>query len=128
MTKSIKLIIAGGRDVHLSDRQFGFLDGVLDGLRAQGTDVSEVISGGASGVDCDGESWASKHGIPVRIFKPDWNMRGKAAGPFRNSLMANHAGRDGICILFPGGSGTASMFEEANKVGMKVIDRRNPNK
>lgn len=126
--QSIKMIIAGGRNVHLSDRQFGFLDGVRDGLLAQGIEISEVISGGASGVDCDGESWASHHGVPVRIFKPDWNMRGKAAGPIRNAAMAHHAGHDGICILFPGGSGTASMFEEANKVGMKVIDRRNPNK
>lgn len=123
--KSIKLIIAGGRNHHLSDRQFGFLDGVLDGLRAQGIDVSEVVSGGASGVDCDGESWASKHGIPVRIFKPDWDTYGKGAGPIRNHKMAKYALPDGICILFPGGNGTASMNGEAKVLGIKVIDRRN---
>lgn len=124
----IKMIIAGGRNVHLSDRQFGFLDGVREGLLAQGIEISEVISGGASGVDCDGESWASRHGIPVRIFRPDWNLRGRAAGPIRNAEMANYAGRDGICILFPGGDGTASMYREAEIVGMIIIDRRNLNK
>ena len=109
----MKLIIAGGRNYHLTAEDYEFLDG-LD-------DVTEVITGGATGADHDGEQWAVFRDIPARRFLPDWKAFGKAAGPLRNAEMSLHA--DAV-VLFPGGRGTDSMFNEATKAGLTIFDRR----
>lgn len=43
-------------------------------------------------------------------------------GPIRNHEMAEYVGPGGLCILFPGGRGTASMRREALAVGLTVIE------
>lgn len=112
----MKLIIAGGRKYQLTGRDFYCLDLHFKKV------VSEVISGGASGADSDGEYWAKRSIIPFKIFKADWKKYGKSAGPRRNVLMAQYA--DAV-VLFPGGSGTESMYQEAKKYGIKIYDWRN---
>ena len=109
----MKLIIAGGRDYHLTPEDYEFLDG-LD-------DVTEVISGGATGADHDGELWAIDREIPVIRVDPNWEKHGKAAGPIRNRQMAYRA--DAV-VLFPGGRGTESMAKEARDAGITIFDRR----
>jgi hypothetical protein len=108
----MKLIIAGGRDYHLTPEDMQDLDRIP---------ISEVVSGGASGADADGEQYANSHGLPVTRFPADWNAHGRAAGPIRNRQMAEYA--DGVA-LFPGGRGTASMYSEARKAGIEVFDFR----
>lgn len=110
----MKLIIAGGRDYRLTERDFAW----LDWLRIS---VSEVVSGGAIGVDSDGEAWAERNGIPVERFPADWKAHGRAAGPIRNRKMAEYA--DAV-VLFPGARGTASMWREARRAGIRIYDRR----
>lgn len=109
----MKLIIAGGRDYHLANDDYEFLDSLKG--------VMEVVSGGALGADLDGEIWAMSRDIPVKRFVPDWKMHGKAAGPIRNRLMAEYA--DAV-VLFPGGRGTDSMAREADRCDLVVYDRR----
>ena len=109
----MRLIIAGGRSYRLSEIDTKHLDD-LEG-------VTEVVSGGAAGVDRDGEAWAERRGIPVRRFPADWKRHGKAAGPVRNRAMAAYA--DAVA-LFPGKRGTESMFEEARKAGIVIYDFR----
>jgi hypothetical protein len=111
----MRLIIAGGRDYHLTEADREFLDG-LD-------DVTEVVTGGATGADKDGELWAIDRDLPTMRYKPDWKTHGKAAGPIRNRAMAEYA--DAV-VLFPGGRGTDSMFAEAEKAGLTIFDRRTP--
>lgn len=80
-------IIAGTRS--FSDR-----DGVfrcIDRAFPDPSVVTEVVSGGASGVDLLGEKWAKKHLIPVRRFPAYWNFHGAMAGPIRNVDMARYA-------------------------------------
>jgi hypothetical protein len=43
--------------------------------------VTELVSGGAPGVDTDAERWADQHEIPIKKFKPDWKQYGRGAGP-----------------------------------------------
>lgn len=109
----MRLIIAGGRNYHPTNADLEFLDG-LD-------DVTEVLSGGATGADRGGEMWAKGRGIPVRRFLTDWKAFGKAAGPLRNAEMSLHA--DAV-VLFPGGLGTDSMAAEARRAGLTIFDRR----
>ncbi|WDE95898.1 SLOG family protein [Lentisphaera profundi] len=109
----MRLIIAGGRHHRLSPENIIQLN--------QLGQVSTVISGGASGIDSDGEQWAHSRDIPIKIYLADWSAHGKMAGPLRNRTMAENA--DALAI-FPGGKGTESMYKEANKLKLKIFDFR----
>jgi hypothetical protein len=43
-----------------------------------------IVTGGALGVDSMAEGFATKRGLEVKIWLPDWITYGKAAGPIRN--------------------------------------------
>jgi tRNA-splicing ligase RtcB len=53
--------------------------------------VTEIISGGAKGVDTLAQQYAEQCGIPFRLFPPDWEKHGNSAGARRNEEMAAHA-------------------------------------
>lgn len=126
----MKLIIAGGRNYHLTEKDIRRLDLLLP-------EVTEVISGKCRGADLDGEKWANSRGIPVKPFEAKWDdlshpdcrlkKRGDGtfydaeAGPRRNRQMAAYA--DAVA-LFPGGDGTQRMFEAAVESGIKIYDFR----
>jgi hypothetical protein len=110
----MKLIIAGGRNYRFTPEDRERLDALFP-------EVIEVVSGGASGANYQGEAWAARHGIPVKTFQPDWKTHGRAAGPIRNQEMAEYA--DAVA-LFPGGRGTQSMYREAIRAGIKIFDWR----
>ena len=109
----MRLIIAGGRHHNLSNEDICELNKIHN--------VSCLISGGANGIDADGEAWAQSHNIQIQRFDADWSKHGKLAGPLRNREMAKNA--DALAI-FSGGKGTASMFLEAKKAGLKIFDFR----
>jgi hypothetical protein len=84
--------------------------------------VDEEVSGDARGTDRDGESWANRHGIPVKKFPADWNgPHKKQAGFVRNEEMACYATH---LAVFPGGRGTADMVERAKAHGLTIWDYR----
>jgi len=71
---------------------------------------TEVVSGGAQGVDRLGEEWAKLNSIPVKVYPADWERHGKAAGPIRNAEMSIYAG--GLIAFWDGVSkGTAHMID-----------------
>lgn len=43
-----------------------------------------IISGGAKGADSLAQKYANERGYKMTIFKPIWELYGKAAGPIRN--------------------------------------------
>lgn len=108
----MKLIIAGGRDYKLTSKDFERLNAIQ---------ISEVVSGGCDGADRDGECYAYALGLPLKQFLADWKNNGRAAGPLRNRQMAEYA--DAVA-LFPGGKGTFSMYQEAQRAGIKIYDYR----
>lgn len=114
----MKLIIAGCRDmtdwgvVHEGITRSGF-----------GPKVTEVVSGGAQGVDYIGEGLAEKSGLPVKRFNADWKKHGKAAGPIRNRQMAEYG--DALLAIWDGESrGTKNMIEEMERLGKPVYVHR----
>lgn len=85
---------------------------------------TEIICGGATGVDSVGHEWARTHAIPVILVTPEWSIYGSSAGPKRNRRMAELAGKDGGLILVWDGKsrGSASMKREANRIGIKIFE------
>ena len=123
MSEFHKAIIAGGRDYSVGPNQRHWLDGINAVY-----DIQEVVCGGAPGADRGGQLWAADRDIPVKVYKADWDTHGKAAGPKRNKEMAKYCEHSdlnflpNLCILFPGGRGTASMKKLAQDYGLIVIE------
>ena len=78
----------------------------------------------ARGADMFGRKVALESGLTVKEFPADWNVHGRAAGMIRNAQMADYASEvpGSICVLFPGGKGTANMKRTALRKGLHVID------
>lgn len=110
----MKVIIAGCRDYVLSTEE------IQQSVDLSGFDISEVVSGGAKGVDRTGELWASKNRIPVNRFPADWDRHGKSAGPKRNAEMAQYA--DALIAFWDGKSrGTLNMIDTMRKAGKPYL-------
>lgn len=105
----MKLIIAGSRYVNVTSEQISC---ALRGwLHLEPYEITEVVSGGARGVDKSGEQWAEDNSRPYRVFPADWDTHGRAAGPIRNQEMADYA--DIALVFWDGRSrGTLSMISE----------------
>jgi hypothetical protein len=103
----MKTIIAGSR--HITS------PAVLEEAIARARwPITEVVSGGARGVDRLGEQWASANNLPCKIFPAQWSTYGKSAGPIRNAEMARYA--DALIALWDGESrGTKNMIDLAKK-------------
>lgn len=110
----MRVIIAGGRD-------FDDYEAVCRAVEQSGFDMTEVISGGATGADELGEWWAYQHGVPFGRCSADWERWGHAAGPIRNREMADMA--DAL-IALPGGRGTADMVRQMRKRGKPVHEHK----
>jgi hypothetical protein len=76
--------------------------------------ISEIISGGATGVDTLAEIFAKKFQIRFTVYKPDWAQYGKQAGYIINKLIVEDAHE---CIAFWDNvsKGTKLSIDIANK-------------
>ena len=71
--------------------------------------LTAVVSGGATGADTFGETWAMMYDKPVKVFKAEWERLGKKAGIMRNAEMSIYG--DGLIAFWDGKStGTAHMI------------------
>jgi hypothetical protein len=109
----MRVIIAGSRNINSMD----ILEKAID---LSGFSITEVISGGARGVDTLGENWATDHGITFKRFPALWGDYGRSAGYKRNVVMAQNA--DALIALWNGSSkGTKHMIDIAKKQKLKVF-------
>lgn len=105
----MKVIIAGSR---------GITDGALiaKAVQESGFEVTEVVCGGARGVDEEGMKWALEKGLDVHFMPADWSL-GKGAGFIRNEAMAEYG--EGLIALWDGeSSGTQHMIRVALEKGL----------
>jgi hypothetical protein len=111
----MKLIIAGGRDID----DAGLVQLAIEDS-GWGASVTEVVSGGAPGIDSAGEAIAALHGIRVQRFPAEWHLHGRAAGPIRNEKMAIYGDR--LVAIWDGSSrGTKNMIDQMKKLGKPVF-------
>lgn len=112
----MKTIIAGSRGI-------ANYEVVQEAIRESKFAITEVVSGGAVGVDYLGEEWSRKNNVRMTRFMPEWTTYGKAAGVIRNGQMAKYA--QALIAIWDGKSrGTLNMIEQARSKGLKVYVKR----
>jgi len=80
----MRVIICGSRGIKGPEG----MQHVMDAIAASGFTVTEIVTGGAEGVDELADAWAKEAGIDRVIFPGNWKGKGKAAGYKRNQKMA----------------------------------------
>jgi hypothetical protein len=110
----MKVIIAGGRDF----TDYELLKEKCDKILSSQKEI-KIVSGNAQGADYLGERYAKERGYNLILFPADWKKYGKAAGPIRNTQMAENS--DSLIAFWDGKSrGTKHMINTATKLGLKV--------
>lgn len=110
----VKVAVIGSRGVRVNNLETFIPD-----------NVTEIISGGAKGVDTSAKEYAKKHNIKLTEFLPDYRRYGRGAPLKRNISIIQNA--DLILAFWDGKSkGTKHVIENAKKmeVTIKIIDCR----
>lgn len=106
----MKLAVVGSRNLKNID---------LGQYLSKYEDITEIVSGGAIGVDTLAEEWAKVNKIPTTIFYPDYKRYGKRAPLVRNDQIVEKA--DEIIAFWDGKSrGTMYTIKAAKKAGKRV--------
>ncbi len=80
-------------------------------------DVTEIVSGGASGIDACAKEFAEKHNIRLTEFIPEYNLYGRAA-PLKRKIDYS----DMVIALWDGCSkGTEFVIRNCRKIGKPII-------
>lgn len=111
----MKVIVAGSRSI----TDYEFVKNAIEdsGLHHQ---ITEIVSGGALGVDQLGEHYATEKGLVVTRFLPLYDVHGERAPFLRNIKMAEYA--DALVAIWNGFSrGTQHMIAQAERRGLKVF-------
>ncbi|MBR2466425.1 MAG: hypothetical protein IKB38_05800 [Clostridia bacterium] len=105
----MKIAIVGSRNLTLDVAPF-----------LEGESVSEIVSGGARGIDKCAEAYAEKMGIEIRVFPPRYDLYGKAAPLKRNEEIVEYA--DKVYIFWDGSSrGSAFVRDACIKAGKPYV-------
>ena len=100
----MKIAVVGSRDVTVID------------IGRYISDVDEIVSGGAAGVDSCAAEYARAKGMKLTVFLPQYNRYGRAAPIVRNKEIVDYA--DKIVAFWNGRSkGTLSVIKYAKEVG-----------
>ncbi len=79
-------------------------------------DCTEIVSGGARGVDSSAAEYAKAHGIKLTEFLPQYSTYGRGAPIVRNKQIADYA--DCVLAFWNGSSaGTRSVICYCKKTG-----------
>lgn len=82
-------------------------------------DITEIVSGGAKGIDTCAKEYALSHGIKLTEFLPKYERYGKAAPLKRNIEIIQYA--DEVIAFWDGNSkGTAYVVDQCQKLLKKI--------
>ncbi len=83
-------------------------------------DVTEIVSGGANGIDTCAKEYAEKNNIPLAEFLPEYKLYGRAAPIKRNIKIIDYA--DMVVALWDGRSkGTEFVMKYCRKIGKPIV-------
>ncbi len=85
--------------------------------------ITEIVTGGAKGIDTCARCYAEANGIHLTEFLPDYARYGRGAPHVRNRAIVDYA--DAVLALWDGKSrGTASVIAYSQKAGKPVTVHR----
>ena len=81
--------------------------------------VTEIVSGGARGVDTSAKEYADTHGLKFKEFLPEYEKYGRRAPLVRNDLIIDYA--DAVIAFWDGTSkGTKYVIDRCKKVNKDI--------
>lgn len=106
----MRVAVIGSRGLHVKNTDF-------EKFLPQG--VTEIISGGAKGVDTSAREYAISHGIKLTEFLPEYDKYGRSAPLKRNITIIENA--DLVLAFWDGSSrGTKFVIDNCKKRGVPV--------
>lgn len=104
----MKIAIVGSRNLKIED---------LGQFLPQG--VTEIVSGGARGIDTCAAEYAKRNGLKLTVFWPEYKKFGRAAPIERNIKIVDYA--DSVIAFWDGMSkGTKFVIEECRRKGKSI--------
>ena len=104
----MKVAVIGSRGLHVTNFEKYLPEG-----------VSEIVSGGARGIDSDAELYAHENGLKMTVFLPDYARYGRGAPIRRNKEIVDYA--DEVIAFWDGKSrGTMNVIEYCKKQCKKI--------
>ena len=101
----MKVAIVGSRSINISN-----IDEYLP------SECTEIVSGGAQGVDSSAADYARKSGIKLMLFLPEYQKYGHGAPIVRNKKIVDYA--DTVIAFWDGQSkGTLSVIKYCKRIG-----------
>ena len=105
----MKIAVVGSRGIIVNDLEKYLPEG-----------VTEIISGGAKGVDSCAREYALSHGIKLTEFLPDYRRYGRGAPLKRNISIIENA--DMVIAFWDGKShGTKFVIDKCREMGVDLI-------
>jgi len=105
----MRVAVIGSRNLYVND---------LEKYIPENT--TEIVSGGAKGVDTSARYYALKNNIPLKEFLPEYDKYGRSAPLKRNLLIIDYA--DIVLAFWDGKSrGTKYVIDNCNKRNVKVV-------
>ena len=106
----MKIAIVGSRGITVSYEK-------LEELLPK--DTTELVSGGARGVDTCAELYAARKGLPIKVFLPEYDKYGRSAPLKRNDQIVEYA--DAVYAFWDGASrGTVYTVKKCRALGKPV--------
>jgi hypothetical protein len=130
----MKVLICGSRDITDKDKVFKI---IADIIKENGLIITEIISGGANGIDFLGAEFANDNNIDLTEINAEWNnleavpcfIKTNKFGKKYNSLAGMNRNLkmldlkpDLVIAIHNNSSGTKHTIENARKRGIKVIE------
>jgi len=111
----MKLAVIGSRSLNKN-----VLDVITQVVTKSKNPISEIVTGGAAGVDTIAETFAKNNNIKSTIFLPQYKTYGKKATFIRNNEILKNS--DAVLAIWDGISkGTFYTINQAKKLGLKVM-------
>ncbi|MBQ9510427.1 MAG: DUF2493 domain-containing protein [Clostridia bacterium] len=112
----MKVAVIGSRSIEYDKLQMRAYELLCEYIPANCT---EIVSGGAMGVDRLAEIYARKNNIPIKVFLPDYDTYGKRAPKVRNEQIVEYAD-EVIAFWDTTSTGTAHTVATAVMKGVTV--------
>ena len=105
----MKVAVIGSRDLTIDD-----LSKYLP------KDTTEIISGGAKGVDSDAREYALAHDIKLTEFLPDYKRYGRGAAPLKRNLQIIEYSDIVLAFWDRTSKGTKYVIDNCRKMGVEI--------